>query len=487
VCFRFPIVSRSLAVAALLNTCLAAAQFHSGQAARAIIGQRSFSAKDAGIAATSLAISNGKLYAADASGRVFAFDLVALPGPKADMAGESATGCAVCELSPTSVVNQSVLPGIAAVSVHDRTVLIADTARREVSIWRDVSSPQANNAPDVILTAVMQPVSVAFDGARVFVGDAALHRVLVWNSIPTAGNQPPDAALGEPGDVASPDTIGRPDALVSDGLNVFVADGVNRRILVFTAGDVPLANNAIVNSANLTTGPLAPGTLVTISGTGLSEESRSAPDDGVHALPKKLAGVELVFDGFALPLLSASPTEIRAQLPYDTGDASSASLYVRTERSDGSVTITNAIPLKLTAANPGVFAFGGPEPRAGMLLHGQAGAPVTEDSPVHPGEAVTLWTAGLGLVDTGDPTIPVLPGIPYAGMDAPVEIPVRATVNGIPAEVSSAVLPKGSIGVYEVRVVIPAGLEPDSRAQLFLMQNGSLSNTVTFPIGSTIQ
>ena len=486
-CFRFPIVFRSLAAAALLSTCAAAAQFHSGQAARAVIGQRSFSAKDAGIDATSLAISNGMLYASDVSGRVLTFDLRDLPGAKDDMAGEPATACAICGLSPASVVNQSVLPGIAAVSVHDRTVLIADTARREVSIWRDVSSPQANNAPDIILTTVMQPVSVAFDGSRVFVGDAALHRVLVWNSIPIAGNQPPDAALGQPGDVAGPDTIGRPDALASDGVNLFVADGVNRRILVFTAGDVPLANGAIVNSASLTTAPLAPGTLVTITGTSLSEGSKSAPDDGMHALPNKLAGVEVVFDGFALPLLLAAPSEVRAQLPYDTGGASSASLYVRTERSDGSVTITNAIALKLVPASPGVFAFGGPEPRAGMLLHGQAGAPVTQDSPVHPGEVVTLWTTGLGLVDTGDPTKTVLPGIPYADLDAPVEIPVRATVNGIPAEVTSAVLPKGSIGVYEVRIVIPNGVEPDSSAQLFLMQNGSISNTVTFPIGSTIQ
>lgn len=486
-CFRFVTPLRSLAVAALFTTCVAAAQFHSGQAARAVIGQRSFSAKEAGIAATSLAISNGKLYAGDASGRVFAYDLRGLPGVKDDRAGEPAASCAVCVLSPASVVNQSVLPGVAAVTVHDRTVLIADTARRDVSIWRDVSSPQANNAPDIILTAVMEPVSVAFDGSRVFVGDAALHRVLVWNSIPTAGNQPPDAVLGQPGEVIGPDTIGQPDALASDGVNLFVADGVNRRILVFTAGDTPLANGAIVNSASMTTAPLAPGTLVTVSGTGLSDKSKTAPDDGVHALPKKLAGVEVVFDGFALPLLSASPSELRAQLPYDTGDVSSASLYIRTERSDGTVTITNAIALKLAPASPGVFAFGGPEPRAGMLLHGQAGAPVTQDSPVRAGETVTLWTAGLGLVDTGDPSISVLPGVPYAGADAPVEIPVRATVNGIPAEVTSAVLPRGSIGIYQVRIVIPNGLESGSSAQLFLMQNGSVSNTVTFPIGSTNQ
>jgi uncharacterized protein (TIGR03437 family) len=262
---------------------------------------------------------------------------------------------------------------------------------------------------------------------------------------------------------------------------------VNRRILVFTAGDVPLTSGSVVNSASLTAGSLAPGTLVTITGTGLSDQSQAAPDDGTHALPKKLAGVEVVFDGFALPLLSANASEIQAQLPYETGDASAASLYIRTEHADGTVTVTNAIAVKLSPANPGVFAFAGTEPRAGMLLHGQTGAPVTVHSPVRPGEVVTLWTAGLGMVDTGDPSVPVLPGIPYAGVDAAVEIPVRAAVNGLPADVISAVLPKGSIGIYEVRIVIPGGLQPGASGQLFLTQNTFMSNTVTFPLGSAIQ
>ena len=57
-----------------------------------------------------------------------------------------------------------------------------------------------------------------------------------------------------------------------------------------------------------------------------------------------------------------------------------------------------------------------------------------------------------------------------------------AEVNGEPAEVVSAILPQGAVGVYEVRVVLPDGFGSSSSAQLVLVQNGNTSNTVTFPL-----
>ncbi len=181
-----------------------------------------------------------------------------------------------------------------------------------------------------------------------------------------------------------------------------MADTLDRRILVFSPGDTPLPRNPVLNSASLYAGPLAPGTLVTINGAGLSDTTASAPGDGLEALPKKLAGVEVLFDGVTLPLLSASPTEIRAQLPYDLGNAAAASLYVRTEHAGGLVTTTNATAIKLASANPGLFAFGGAEPRGGIVLHAstdsvaQAGTPVTADDPAKPGEVLDPLGGGIG-------------------------------------------------------------------------------------------
>ncbi|MBV9268225.1 MAG: hypothetical protein JO061_18800, partial [Acidobacteriaceae bacterium] len=442
---------------------LGAAEFRSGQAARAVLGQPSFSARDAGVVATAMTVSGQRLYVADASNDVLTFDLTKIPGSKDDLAAHQGSGCAVCLQTPLSTISQRVAPGSAAVAVSGRTVAAIDTFTRRVLIWRDVSSPSASSGPDVILSpsdpqsepseaTLMEPVSVALDSKRLFVGDAALHRVLVWNTVPASPNQLPDAVLGQHDfssqqttDVPRADVLKRPDALVSDGANLYVADSVDRRILVFSPSDLPLDTDSVVNSATGLAAPLASGTLITISATGLTDKIVSAPEDGSEPLPTKLAGVAVSLDGVPVPLLSISPTEIRAQLPYSIGNRSAATLFVRIDHGDGTVSATSPVSLTIAPASPGLFAFGGNEPRPGMLLHsGEAQTPVTSDTPAAAGEAVAIWATGLHVI--GDQTVAA--GAPYSGPDLSFT-PVRALVNGQPAEVRAISLPATSVGIYE--------------------------------------
>src|SRR5581483_3060654 len=318
----------------LIALPLCAADFRSGQAARAVIGQSSFSSREASITPTALAIADSRLYAADASRRVLTYDLTQIPGAKDEVSGLGASTCRLCGFSPVASTQQSVLPGVASVSGFGKTVVIADTATHRVLIWRDTTEARSGRGPDLILggyaeetvfagRAPVDPISLAFDGKHLFVGDAALQRILVWNSLPVSSGQPADAILGEPagspneGAVPGAGTISRPSALASDGTNLYVADTVAHRILIFTAGDLALAQGAVLNSASLASGPLAPGTLVTITGRNLSEADDAAPEANDAALPLELAGTEVLLDGQRLPLLSVSPDEVRAQLPYD--------------------------------------------------------------------------------------------------------------------------------------------------------------------------
>ena len=154
----------------------------------------------------------------------------------------------------------------------------------------------------VSASTLVEPVSVAFDGKRLFVGDAALHRVLVWNSLPTADDQPADAVLGQPdfntfalSDAPGAASLHTPTALASDGTNLFVGDGADHRILIFySRRDLSLVNEAVTNSASLLPAPFAPGTLITINGSGLSDSSEIAPDSNAEALPFELAGAQVI-------------------------------------------------------------------------------------------------------------------------------------------------------------------------------------------------
>ena len=440
-----------------------AGDFHTGQAARAVIGQSSFSARETGISANALSLTGGKLYAAE-SNRILEFDV--------------ANPCAICGLAPVSMVNQSVMRGVSAVAVLGKVVVIADAAGHRVLIWGS-TTPSAGaigpKQPDVVLgESIVDPVSVAYDGQRLFVGDASHHKVLIWNALPNTDDQPADVVLGQSDSAPGAASVGTPAALVSDGKNLFVADTENRRILVFSAGDIDLSENDILNSATLLPTPLAPGTLVTIHAPGATNGSEAAEPDGSGPLPTQLAGVEVYLNGTLLPLLSVSPDEIQAQLPYDLGSGSSASLYFRSLRNGGSVLVSSAAAVHLAPASPGIFAIGKMEPRNGLLLHagdehdadgGPAkGAPITADDPAAPGEKVTVWANGLG----------------FLGDEA--DLPVHAMINGEPVEVVSARLPRGAVGVYEVVIALPARFAPGQLARLQLVQNSVPSNTVTFPV-----
>jgi uncharacterized protein (TIGR03437 family) len=68
-------------------------------------------------------------------------------------------------------------------------------------------------------------------------------------------------------------------------------------------------------------------------------------------------------------------------------------------------------------------------------------------------------------------------------------LPLRldALIEGRSADVVSAVLPRGSIGIYEVRVVLPADLPSKVKAQLLIAQNGYVSIRITVPVQSAVQ
>jgi uncharacterized protein (TIGR03437 family) len=97
------------------------------------------------------------------------------------------------------------------------------------------------------------------DGTRLFVADGGNDRVLVYNTIPTNSGTPADVVLGQLSDqlvqdtndrVSAADNIRTPMSLAWDGVNLYVSDPFNRRVLVFTVGDQPIPYTGIRNAAS---------------------------------------------------------------------------------------------------------------------------------------------------------------------------------------------------------------------------------------------
>lgn len=79
---------------------------------------------------------------------------------------------------------------------------------------------------------------IATDGNRLLLTDGENNRVLIWNSIPTENNQPPDLVIGqedlysnESGSAA--DKLEWPVDVATDGQHLLVADAWNNRVLIW--------------------------------------------------------------------------------------------------------------------------------------------------------------------------------------------------------------------------------------------------------------
>ena len=489
-----------LLLLAALTPALWGADWSSGQAARAVIGQSSFSAHESIFNPVGLSLEHGLLYVVDSGRRVLTYDVTAV------LSGGGMGACAVCLGSPVSSMARSVAPASARFALFGHSVAIADAAHHRVLFWRDTSLASAARGPDIVLDDpdfISEPTSVALDEQYLYVGDKSAHRVVIWKTPALADSQAPVAVLGRPGIESRDDlnvsaaSISSPTALLADGSNLFVADSASHRVLVFTPGEAVMNVEDVLSTANLSATPLAPGALITIRGKHLADISDSAVDNGENAMPENLAATQVLLDGRPLPLMVVSPREIRAQIPYTIAYTSSASMCLHWTSGKRAGEDSAPIALPVEPVSPAIFAFpgafpGDEDPRPGILLHtpasasDAAGSPVTSEEPAKPGETLVVWTSGLGAVLVSDAAQPVA-GTPFEGSPATVRAEVEALVNNEPVEVLSAILPRASIGVYEVRVLLPKRIPPGASLSLKLREGAMSSNTVSVPIGASTE
>jgi hypothetical protein len=133
-----------------------------------------------------------------------------------------------------------------------------------------------------------------------------------------------------------------------------------------------------------------------------------------------------------------------------------------------------------TSASVIVTAIGGQ-----LCCAAIAGSQVTPQNPAAPGELIYVYATGLGVPVLNDGNKDLIQtGVQYP-VSGPVTTPaafMNAAAAGKTADVISATLLPGSVGIYQVLLHLNPTLATDPLSQLTIAQGYYVSNIVTLPV-----
>lgn len=220
-----------------------------------------------------------------------------------------------------------------------------------------------------------------------------------------------------------------------------------------------IAANGVVNAASNDVGPgLAPGSYISIYGTSLSDALRVF---GTPYLPISLAGASVSFDSLDGAISApgtiqfVSNNQANVQIPWEFQGLNNVYMKVST----GPITESEPYVVPLNNYSPAFFEkmdIGGSGRLVIAARNAQSGAEISSTNPAGGGDYVSLFCNGVGPVDnhpaSGEPT-------PAGTLFWTTEIPT-VTINGQAMEVQFSGLAPFFVGLYQINVRIPDGLEP---------------------------
>jgi uncharacterized protein (TIGR03437 family) len=243
-------------------------------------------------------------------------------------------------------------------------------------------------------------------------------------------------------------------------------------LAAFDASSAPIVT-AIANAASDIVGPIAPGEIVTVYGSGLGPAqltSLSSLTAGVVAT--QLAGTEVFFNGNPAPILYTWESAVSAIVPYEITGASAQVTITYLNQTSA------AIAVPITASAPAIFVYGALASGEGQALAVNPGGSVNSTyNPAPIGSVITLYATGEGQ------TLPAGADGKVAASPAPQPVlPVTIFIGGQTIKpLYAGGAPGEIVGVMQINVRIPTGIQQGSAVPISL-QVGSASS----PTGVTI-
>ena len=231
---------------------------------------------------------------------------------------------------------------------------------------------------------------------------------------------------------------------------------------------VPGTSSAGIVNAASSLPAIAPGALIAIFGSNLAAgtaQFSTAP------LPTLLGGTSVSINGTNVPLLYVSPGQVNAQVPYET-KVGTAQLIVQ---SNG--VSSPAVNFQVAATGPGVFTT--QQNNHVLALNLADGTLNASQTPAQPGQYVTAYLTGQGLVNPAVTTGDVTPASPFSLPVAPVQVKIGSVL----ATVQFAGLAPGFVdGLLQMNIQIPD--VPAGELPLDVSVGGVAAATTTISIAA---
>jgi uncharacterized protein (TIGR03437 family) len=240
-------------------------------------------------------------------------------------------------------------------------------------------------------------------------------------------------------------------------------------------GAQPMLNaGGITNAASFATGPLSPGEIVTLFGSGMGPAALAGLTiNGFGLVDTLVAGTRVLFDGIPAPLVYTSSGQVSAVVPYATAGDTTTQVQVEYL---GQRSVPSSFSIAPTS--PGIFKLGDAGGGIGVWVVNQDN---TLNSPAHPataGDIVVFYATGAGQTNPA--------GVDGSVATAPFPVPVQkvsVTIGGVPASLLyQGAAPFEIAGLLQVNAVVPAGLAPSDAAPLVLTIGNASSQTASIAI-----
>ncbi len=229
---------------------------------------------------------------------------------------------------------------------------------------------------------------------------------------------------------------------------------------------------AILNAASEQPGPIAPGEILAITGSNLGPAVGSGPvvlPSG--AVATSVAGVRVLFDGIAAPVLFVRSDQVNAVVPYGIFGRVSTRVQVEVAGVPSS-----PIDLRVADTSPAIFTIDSSGVGQGAIVNQDA----TVNSPTFAaprGSYISIYATGEGQTLPGGQDGRII----STDLRMPVS-PVSVTIGGVPLQVLYAGSAPGSVsGLLQINVQIPANMTPGGQLPVQLQIGTAVS-----PLGVTM-